>query len=87
MIGPPSGAGTCGTAAAIYVPTSPSIRTEILIASFMGHSFCAKVAPKIGHYRRGEELYGTSQAFLQEFLTVQAAGYRGKTLFAIYLTS
>jgi hypothetical protein len=53
----------------------------------MGHSFCAKVAPKIGHYRRGEELYGTSQAFLQEFLTVQAAGYRGKTLFAIYLTS
>ena len=35
-IGPPSGAGTCGTAAATYVPTSPNIRIEILTACFMG---------------------------------------------------
>jgi hypothetical protein len=33
---PPSGAGTCGTAADAYVPTSPSIRMEILIMRFMG---------------------------------------------------
>ena len=35
-MGPPSGVGTCGTAAATYVPTSPNIRIEILIACFMG---------------------------------------------------
>jgi hypothetical protein len=35
-IGPPSGAGTCGTAATTYVPTNPNIRMEILIACFMG---------------------------------------------------
>jgi hypothetical protein len=35
-MGPPSGAGTCGTAAATYVPTSPHSRIEILIACFMG---------------------------------------------------
>jgi hypothetical protein len=46
MIGPPSGAGTCGTAAAIYVPTSPSIRTEILIASFMGLLLSRQTCPK-----------------------------------------
>jgi hypothetical protein len=34
-IGPPSAAGTGGMAAAIYVPTSPTIRTAILIARFM----------------------------------------------------
>src|SRR6202167_6209703 len=33
--GPPSGAGTCGTAAATYVPTSPHIRIATLIACFM----------------------------------------------------
>ena len=37
-IGPPSGAGTCGTAAAKYVPTNPHIRIEILIACFIGFS-------------------------------------------------
>jgi hypothetical protein len=36
--GPPSEAGTCWTAAAMNVPTSPTIRTEILIARFMGYS-------------------------------------------------
>jgi len=35
-MGPPSGVGTCGTAAATYVPTSPNIRIDILIACFMG---------------------------------------------------
>ena len=36
--GPPSAAGTCWTAAATNVPTSPTIRIEILIARFMGSS-------------------------------------------------
>jgi hypothetical protein len=35
-IGPPSAAGTCWTAAATNVPTSPIVRTAILIARFMG---------------------------------------------------
>ena len=35
-MGPPSGAGTCGTAASTYVPTSTNIRTEILSVRFMG---------------------------------------------------
>ena len=35
-MGPPSGAGTCGTAAKTYVPTIPNIRTEILSVRFMG---------------------------------------------------
>jgi hypothetical protein len=34
-MGPPSGVGTCEAEAAIYVPTSPNIRMQILIASFM----------------------------------------------------
>ena len=33
--GPPSAAGTCWTAAAMNVPTSPTIRIEILNARFM----------------------------------------------------
>jgi len=36
--GPPSAAGTCWTAAAMNVPTSPIIRMEILIVRFMGSS-------------------------------------------------
>jgi hypothetical protein len=35
-MGPPSKAGTWGTAAATYVPTSPNIRIDILTARFMG---------------------------------------------------
>jgi hypothetical protein len=38
MSGPPSRAGTCWTAAATNVPTSPTIRIEILNARFMGSS-------------------------------------------------
>ena len=38
MSGPPSAAGTCWTAAAMNVPTSPTIRIEILIVRFMGSS-------------------------------------------------
>jgi hypothetical protein len=34
-IGPPSKAGTWGTAAITYVPTNPIIRSEALIARFM----------------------------------------------------
>jgi len=48
-MGPPSGAGTCGTAAATYVPTSPNIRIEILIACFMVYSFRAPDAQEVGH--------------------------------------
>src|SRR5205807_5142051 len=56
-IGPPSGAGTCGTAAATYVPTSPNIRIEILTACFIGLlSFSALGALKIGH-RAAERNY------------------------------
>lgn len=36
--GPPSGADTPGAAAATYVHTSPSIRTTILTARFIGFS-------------------------------------------------
>ena len=36
--GPPSAAGTCWTAAAMNVPTSPTIRKAILIVRFMGWS-------------------------------------------------
>ena len=35
-MGPPSKAGTCWTEAATNVPTSSTIRTEILIACFIG---------------------------------------------------
>src|SRR6202044_1875856 len=45
-IGPPSGAVTCGTAAATYVPTSPSIRIEILTACFMGSLLLRHRCPK-----------------------------------------
>jgi hypothetical protein len=37
-IEPPSKAGTWGTAAITYVPTSPIMRSEVLIARFMGFS-------------------------------------------------
>jgi len=37
-IGPPSGAGTCGTAAATNVPTRPTIRITVLTVRFMGSS-------------------------------------------------
>lgn len=40
-IGPPSKAGTWGTAAITYVPTSPIMRSEVLIARFMGFSLTA----------------------------------------------
>jgi hypothetical protein len=56
MIGPPSGVGTCGTAAATYVPTSPSIRIDILSECFMVDSFRAIVAQETGQWWRGEEL-------------------------------
>src|SRR5271155_1176496 len=48
MIGPPSGALTIGTAAATYVPTSPSIRIEILTACFMGSLLLRHSCPKNG---------------------------------------
>jgi hypothetical protein len=35
-IEPPSKAGTWGTAAITYVPTSPIMRSKVLIARFMG---------------------------------------------------
>ena len=38
MSGPPSVAGTFWTAAAMNVPTSPTIRSIVLIALFMGSS-------------------------------------------------
>jgi len=36
MSGPPSAAGTRGAAAAMNVPTNPTIRIAILIVRFMG---------------------------------------------------
>ena len=53
MIGPPSGAGTCGTAAAKYVPTNPHIRIEILIACFIGFLLSRLGLRKISFLRRG----------------------------------
>jgi hypothetical protein len=46
MIGPPSGALTCGTAAVTNVPTNPNIRIEILTACFMVHSLFALQLPQ-----------------------------------------
>src|SRR5579863_6079353 len=47
-IGIPSGAGTCGTAADAYTPTSPNIRMDILITCFMGCSPPATRIRRIG---------------------------------------
>ena len=42
-IGPPSGAGSIGAAAATYVPANPTIRINILIARCMDCSPCVRV--------------------------------------------
>jgi len=55
-MGPPSRVGTCGTAAATYVPTNPSIRTEILTICFICILLTASLASQNGTNLRGEEL-------------------------------
>jgi len=56
MSGPPSVAGTCWTVAAMNVPTTPTIRSIVLIALFMGSSPITAVEIRREELPSGAEL-------------------------------
>jgi hypothetical protein len=62
---PPSGTGPFGVAADAYVPTNPSIRTEILIMCFMGVLLPRRQLSQIGTKRRGENYKARVKSFCE----------------------
>jgi hypothetical protein len=77
--GPPSRAGTCWTAAARNVPTSPTIRIEILIVRFMGSSPPRRISP-VGNFSADRHYKTPVKRSVQQFSSKRQARARGELL-------